>query len=118
MLQVNIIQGDKFIMTLSLADTEGKPVDLTGLSFLFAGKYDPIKDDTLAFTGQCETIGNGQLRCTIPASETGKLKNANRYESTCTVYWDIWCVEREQQIINGIGIINTGISYRKEKNLL
>lgn len=117
-LDIHVKQGDTFAMEITCI-AGGEPLDISNQEFEFKGMHEPIVGKSYAFEGKCMVTDGkkGKLLCVIPSEETGKLKNKRLYAEEQLAYYDIWCKSTQQRLLQGTVFINTGISYRKERNL-
>jgi hypothetical protein len=105
----NIIfaKEEDFTFTLTVNDTEGSPVDISGNSFTAEIRRAPDSPLDASFT--CTIVGDGstgQVLCQLPKTETTKLNAYGKYQ------WDLFRTFDGQrtQLIYGDATVTANIT--------
>lgn len=112
---LNVNQGDTFLMQLFIKDANNSPVDLSKSQFVFKVRETAQSTEAI-LEAICEVdlVDTGYVNITIPSELTSQIiTDGEYYGETTELYYDIQQVSNNMKtrILQGKFIVSPGISY-------
>lgn len=109
-------QGDDFIFQLVIKDSDNKPVDITGFSYICKVREDAESDIVLA-EAECTLYApaKGIVEINFTSDVTSQIDtDGSYYGELASFYYDVLQIDAEgkrERILQGPFLVSPGISY-------